>query len=266
MSTKLTGVENASMGLLGGGIEVSLLQGMNYLKNASQQGLPFTLNPRVLYRGYPSNLLNMGSGTMWQFAVCGQMGKMLTKGDKRPLKPWEDVTAGFIAGTSSGVLVSPLELIMIQQQLKGGSAMGAVQKMGGVTALARGFVPGAIREGLWSVGYLSLPPIIRNYLKSNYASTFSNETQIRSVAALLGAFISCIASHPFDTVKTCMQGDIEQKRYKTMTHTFRELFSESGVTRFYRGLPWRYGRQFLAVFILDQVREDVTPYLFPHAA
>jgi len=26
------------------------------------------------------------------------MGKMLTKGDKRPLKPWEDVTAGFIAG------------------------------------------------------------------------------------------------------------------------------------------------------------------------
>jgi len=27
-----------------------------------------------------------------------QMGKMLTKGDKRPLKPWEDVTAGFIAG------------------------------------------------------------------------------------------------------------------------------------------------------------------------
>jgi len=46
---------------------------------------------------------------------------------------------------------------MIQQQLKGGSAMGAVEKMGGVTALARGFVPGAIREVRASISlFLSL--------------------------------------------------------------------------------------------------------------
>ena len=91
MSTKLTDTQNATMGLLCGGIEVSLLQGTrlapllpppcrliaappgtNYLKNASQQGLPMTMNPRTLYRGYPSNLLNMGSCTMYALTVPHQ--------------------------------------------------------------------------------------------------------------------------------------------------------------------------------------------------
>ena len=53
---KLTPVENTALGVAAGTIEVSLLQPMLYCKNATQQKLPFTIDPRVLYRGaVPSN-------------------------------------------------------------------------------------------------------------------------------------------------------------------------------------------------------------------
>lgn len=274
MSTKLTDTQNATMGLLCGGIEVSLLQGTNYLKNASQQGLPMTMNPRTLYRGYPSNLLNMGSCTMWQFAVCGIVAKQLTGGKERRLAPWEDMTAGLVAGVTSGVLGGPLELMMIQQQLKGGSVTARFAQIGPVTYIGgqigpgifRGLVPTGAREGMWAVGYLSFPPIIRNYLLDNHSDTFTNENAARTVAAIFGAFVSCVASHPFDTVKTNMQGDIERKKFGGMMDTFKKLHAEGGLQSFYRGLPWRYGRQFCGVFLLDKLRTDLTPVVFPHAA
>ena len=40
--------------------DTTLLQSTNYWKNAAQQGLPFTMNPAVLYRGYMANTLNNG--------------------------------------------------------------------------------------------------------------------------------------------------------------------------------------------------------------
>ena len=47
---KLSTTESTLLGIAGGIIEVSILQPILYLKNASQQGLPFTLNPALLYR------------------------------------------------------------------------------------------------------------------------------------------------------------------------------------------------------------------------
>ncbi len=46
MSQRLSEGENALLGTVGGCIEVSLLQSLNYWKNALQQGKPLTLNPR----------------------------------------------------------------------------------------------------------------------------------------------------------------------------------------------------------------------------
>ena len=43
---RLSPVENALVGVAAGTIEVTLLQPILYWKNAAQQSLPFTLNPR----------------------------------------------------------------------------------------------------------------------------------------------------------------------------------------------------------------------------
>ena len=57
---------------------------------------------------------------MTQFFLNGVARKMLTGGSERPLSSGEKIFAGVAAGAVSSVVASPLELVMIQQQLKGG--------------------------------------------------------------------------------------------------------------------------------------------------
>lgn len=197
---------------------------------------------------------------MWQFIVCGKVQQFLLNGEKRDPSETELFVSGLVAGASSGLLCGPAELIMIQQQLKGGSILARARDIG-VVGMFRGMGCAATREGMWSVGYLSLPPVIRGRLTPYVES----EEQRRVIAALGGAFVSCIASHPFDTVKTCLQGDIEKKKYTSTMNGFSKIFSEAGVKAFYRGLWWRYTRQFLAIFLLDKFRSDAAPLIFPEA-
>lgn len=262
MSERLTDAQNAQVGLLLGVLEVSLLQPLNYFKNATQQGLGLTLNPRVLYRGYTSAVLNMGGCTMVQVGVMGRVKKMLLGDDDRELRAVEQFAGGFTAGVTSAVVGGPLELIMIQQQRKGLSLFATTQELLGPT-MVRGIVPTAIREGLWSMGYLAVPPVIGGVLREKFPTTFDSQEKARVPASFLGAFIVCYASHPFDTAKTCMQGDIEQKKFKSMTKTFGTLYKESGIGGFYRGVPWRFLRQAIAIFAMDTARVFFSDLLFP---
>ena len=75
MSKNLTEVENAAMGAFGGWLDVTLFQWNNYVKNATQQGLPLTTDIRVLYRGYFANVCNNSIGIMFQFAINGALKK-----------------------------------------------------------------------------------------------------------------------------------------------------------------------------------------------
>ena len=61
---------NTAAGATAGVIEIVLLQPMLYLKNATQQGLPFTANPRVLYRGALVSALDMAVLTGIQFPIA----------------------------------------------------------------------------------------------------------------------------------------------------------------------------------------------------
>jgi len=60
MSVKLNEVQNATVGMTVGVIEVLCLQPFNYCKNMVQQGLPLSANPFKLYRGVFPNCVNMG--------------------------------------------------------------------------------------------------------------------------------------------------------------------------------------------------------------
>ena len=163
---QLNEAENTLLGITSGIIEVSVMQSTNYLKNASQQGLPFTLNPRVLYRGYVANCLNMGSVTGFQFFANGATKQLITGGVTRPLTPAEQIGAGFAAGSSSAILASPLELLMIQQQRKGGSMGGAAAAVlsAGPATVGRGLINTAMREGIYTAGYLGVGPAVREYI------------------------------------------------------------------------------------------------------
>ena len=76
---ELSGAENAILGTLAGGIEVCCNQPIVYWKNASQQSLPFTLNPRYLYRGLVASVTNMAVLTGIQFFGAGKIRSFLVE-------------------------------------------------------------------------------------------------------------------------------------------------------------------------------------------
>jgi hypothetical protein len=140
---------------------------------------------------------------------------------------------------------------MIQQQRKGGGAIETIKSIANPANIGRGFAGAAVREGLWTCGYFSIPPIVRSALMEYYPDTFDTQAKARVPAALLGGLFACYLTHPFDTIKTCMQGDIERTTYKGFLHTARAVNAESGFTGFYRGAAFRYGRMVIAVGMMD---------------
>jgi len=264
MSTKLNELQNATVGMTVGVIEVLCLQPFNYCKNMMQQGQPLSADPRKLYRGVGANAVNMGSCTMIQFAVGGSLKKVVLGGEKRQLKTYEEMGTGIAAGFVSALVGSPLELVMIQQQRKGGGTVETIKSIATPKNVLRGFAGAAVREGLWTCGYLSIPPIVRRNLRENFPDKFDSDAKARIPAALLGGLFACYLTQPFDTVKTCMQGDIERKTYGTFTQTAKKI-GEEGVTAFYRGATFRYGRMVCAVFMMDTLQSMVGPMLYPNA-
>eukprot|EP00586_Coscinodiscus_wailesii_P018294 CAMPEP_0172494784 /NCGR_PEP_ID=MMETSP1066-20121228/56836_1 /TAXON_ID=671091 /ORGANISM="Coscinodiscus wailesii, Strain CCMP2513" /LENGTH=269 /DNA_ID=CAMNT_0013266039 /DNA_START=143 /DNA_END=952 /DNA_ORIENTATION=- len=266
MSTRLNELQNATVGMTVGVIEVLCLQPFNYCKNMIQQGQPLTLDPRKLYRGVGANCVNMGSCTMIQFAVGGSLKTFVQGEDKsRRLSLAEEMMCGIGAGSVSALVGSPLELIMIQQQRKGGSTVATIGNVATPSIISRGIVGTAVREALWTCGYLSIPPIVRHQLMTNYPDTFDTNDKARVPAALLGGFFACYLTQPFDTIKTCMQGDIERTKFGTLTQTGKVVYAESGIPGFYRGATFRYGRMVCAVFMMDFLKEKIGPLLYPAA-
>mmetsp|Transcript_33143 Transcript_33143/g.79159 ORF Transcript_33143/g.79159 Transcript_33143/m.79159 type:complete len:268 (+) Transcript_33143:228-1031(+) len=265
MSTKLNETQNATVGMMVGVIEVLCLQPFNYAKNMTQQGQPISLDPRKMYRGVGANCVNMGSCTMIQFSVGGTFKKAVLAGENRQLKMHEEMGTGIGAGVISALAATPLELIMIQQQRKGGGTLGTIKNIATPDNIMRGFTGAAVREGLWTCGYLSIPPIVRRSLRENFPDKFDSDTKARVPAALLGGLFACYLTQPFDTIKTCMQGDIERKTYGSFLDTAKKLHAESGLTAFYRGATFRYGRMVCAVFMMDALQSAIGPLLYPEA-
>ena len=91
------------------------------------------------------------------------------------------------------------------------------------------------------------------------------EDSARLSAALVCAPIGGIASHPPDTIKTCLQGDIEMAKFKGYGETTSVVIKERGLKALWSGYPWRCFRQIVALMMFDKIQSDLVPILFPHA-
>ena len=264
MSRDLSEAQNAFLGAGSGIIEVTINQPMAFFKNAAQQKLPLTLNPRVLYRGYAAACLNQGTVTCFQFVANGAIQQLVTGGDTRVLTASELLLSGALAGAASAFFCGPLELVMTQQQRKGTSLPATFAALGqrGPGNFFRGFGVTAARESVYTAGYLGLAPVVRSHLVEHFSA---QEEVARAVGAFVAGISICAVTQPIDTCKTCLQGDVEQALYKGTTDTFRTLASENGLAAFYRGFGWRCARTTSAIFVLDKSRTFLSPILFPSA-
>merc|ERR1719506_2446764 len=103
---------------------------------------------------------------------------------------------------------------MIQQQRFGGSIVSTWSRIvsrSGPQGLMRGLWASTGREAFYTAGYLGIVPVTQKYC----SRTFGNDWVGSGIGAVGGGLLCAAITQPMDTAKTCMQGDIERKRYTT---------------------------------------------------
>lgn len=260
---RMSPTENGLVGVAAGIIEVCLLQPILYWKNAAQQGMPFTVNPRLVYRGLSTSVANMAVLTGLQFPLTGLVTKAITGGETRDLSNVETIGAAFAGGVLSGFACGPMELVMIQQQRFGGSIVAAPARIVstfGLFSLGRGTTMSCGREGMYTAGVLGMCPVFMKSLEDNGIP----HATAKVLAPIGAGVIAATVSHPMDTIKSCVQGDLEYAKYKSQLHTASALHAEAGISRFFTGWSYRTGRMILAVGIMNECKLRLSPLFFPH--
>lgn len=78
-------------------------------------------------------------------------------------------------------------------------------------------------------------------------------------ASMLGGVAAAVPSHPFDVVKTCMQGDIKRETYTNFVGSVKKIWSEGGVRRMFNGCFWRTVNVTATVYIANEVKNYLAP-------
>lgn len=264
MSIDLTEGQNFVLGTVAAFLEAVLLQPTLYWKNAANQGLPFTLKPEVVYRGAAASIFNEMQMMGLQMMMTGIMKKIVMGDDPHSkLTKSQEIYSAAIGGTVTSIFTCPVELVMIQQQVHGRSIFETprmlVKQHGWMAGgLFRGLGATAGREFVYVGAMLGVTPTIQRTLVEKYDVSMG---MAGLYASTIGGVVASIPSHPFDVIKTCMQGDAEQMRYKGFRHTVRALWREGGARRFLHGAGWRTANIIATVYVANECRVRLEPWI-----
>merc|ERR1712216_268909 len=83
--------------------------------------------------------------------------------------------------------------------------------------------------------------------------------------ALTGACFAATITHPMDTIKTCMQGDLARAKYTDVSSTWKALANEYGVVQgLFKGLTFRIALISTTFFLVNNFKGFLVPAMFPH--
>lgn len=248
-------VREFTVGTTAAFIEAILLQPTLYWKNARAQKMPFTIDPRVIYRGTGAAILN----------ECGQMGlqymttniilKALTRTEAKDQimsATSLEVFSALSSGAICALFANPVELVMIQQQKYGGSAIATIQRclIAKPSNFFRGFISCCVRDGMYVGSMFGVTPMITSHLKK---SGELSPLMASVYASILGGVLGSLPTISIDLVKTCMQGDLAREEYKTLSQTLRLLYKQGGTQRLFAGGLWRSINITGTIFVANEV-------------
>ena len=88
---------------------------------------------------------------------------------------------------------------------------------------------------------------------------YQSQQKASFYASMLGGVAAAVPSHPFDVVKTCMQGDIQQTAFKSFRNTAVTLWKEGGAKRLFNGCMWRTVNVTATVYIANECKNILSP-------
>lgn len=213
--------------------------------------------------------------TALQFAVNGMLQKVMRAvrpGDDmdisassvRALTDGEMMATAAGAGVISALAYTPVDLLTIQQQKleKGVLDTGRYiwTNYGGLQGLYRGFVSCAVREGIYTAGYLGLAPVLSSRLVKEIPSLQERPFLASVLGACLAGVSAGILTHPADTAKTCVQSDMEGRIWPTARATIPKILAEGGLPNLFRGMVPRTFRMCGAFFVCMTVQDVAIGY------
>lgn len=261
--SKLSGEQNLLLGMASGMMAKMCNYPFLTWKNSVQQGLPVSVNPAVVYRGLPMGLVNFGGTTAVQFGLTGYFQKLLMSNSNMDAQTVQ-MSGAFLGGLVSGIPCSIWELCMIQQQRFGGSILGTPAKFVsefGIACLTRGFTMTMGRESMFTLSMLGVTPLIQSKLVE---TSGLEKNSALAAGALTGASLAGTMTHPMDTIKTCMQGDLARSKYTNVISTGQSLIAEYGLVQgLFKGLHFRIGLISTSFFLVNFFKQSLIPVMFP---
>jgi solute carrier family 25 carnitine/acylcarnitine transporter 20/29 len=186
----------------------------------------------VLFRGMAPPLMNAIVMNTVMFSVFYEM--------KQTLGP---LGAGLVSGIVTACLSTPTDFVKIQSQLRGVSSMSVVKGIlfKNPTILFRGHVSNLAREGVFTMVYLGLYDVLRH-------GRTQDLVQVAATSSLTGG-LAWIASYPFDTIKTVIQGSSSQQQVSYHKAIQKNWNENGGIRAFYKGCGTSTGRAVMVTSI-----------------
>ncbi len=206
-------------GLTVGGSAALLIFPLLKVKNAMQAALlkekeapsGEVLKKKSFFHGLPGFAAGFAVTTAIQTATDG----IVTRSGHPELAPPA-------AAAASALFQVPVELMMVQQQKNATYWQTAckVYKQHGLAGFTRGMAPAAMRELFFTGAYLKGVP----YVKKQLEAQGYNKEQAQLGAGLAVGSVAAVLSHPFDTLKTMLQTDLNGKGFAKVLLT-KEAFA-----------------------------------------
>eukprot|EP00038_Savillea_parva_P011222 m.196022 g.196022 ORF g.196022 m.196022 type:complete len:265 (+) comp19676_c0_seq1:208-1002(+) len=254
--------ENMALGGAAAFVEAVILQPTIYWKNAAQQGRPFTLNPKLLYRGIGAALVNEMGQMALQYGMTGYIKRLVVGDVKRSMTMSEEIASAVAGGVFVAPFASAVECVMIQQQIEGTSLVRTpmlVVRRFGLSAILRGFTPCAIRDGIYVGGLLGVTPVLQDKLMAQHGL---GTASAGFWASLSGGMIVGVATCPFDAMSTVMKGDLQRVQYGGFVDTVKKRMA-GGVGMLFGGVFWRTVNITGTIYLANEARVRLGPVMFP---
>ncbi len=233
---KLTPLESVYIGSATGFAAVTAYLPSWTIKMRIQCSLPFTLDPRILYRGYTAGLAVMVPVTVVQIFNTSRVESLL---------PGDTITfngraiSSFLGGTLSSIFTNPLNLINTQQHKHDYQspliAAKAIVQKSGVKNLCIGLPTIAMADGLYTCAYYGL----FSPLKIHFCDRTHNKTASALSAAILTGVSTAVITQPLDSIRTMQHQYADEKNKHGFVKCVKELYQKGGGLGFFKGIAPR---------------------------
>lgn len=235
---KLKPIESVGVGAVTGVVSASVYLPFWTIKMRHQCELPFTLHPRVLYKGYGTILGVIAPITILQIFNASRVESITAS---TTVSPEQRMLSSFMGGASSAVVSNLLNLVGTQQHKHSHPspriAAHTLYSQFGPRKLFVGLPTTAMGEGLFTMSYYGMVPYLKPYMKEY----FDNEVAATLAAGVLAGIPTAVITQPLDRIKTMQHKHADevgaQGKNNGLIKCCKELYKTSGFrVGFFKGL------------------------------